>query len=259
MLRSFARYADKPPEEITADDVRRYLAGLSERGLKDGSIVTHANTLRSFFAWLELEDVIGKSPMRRIRSRSVDRTASRRPLTAEELHRLRKGCRNIRDQALVEFLSSSGCRLSEAAGIRAEQVDWKQRSVRVLGKGRKIRTVFFSFRAGQLLREYLSQREGGDALFAAVRAPWSPLTPGGIEKALARIGQRAGLERRVHPHILRHTFATQALQGGMPLPVIQQLLGHEDPKTTMIYAAILPEAARRAYRKTFDRKENDHE
>ena len=61
------------------------------------------------------------------------------------------------------------------------------------------------------------------------------------------------------PHILRHTFATQALQGGMPLPVIQQLLGHEDPKTTMIYAAILPEAARRAYRKTFDRKENDHE
>lgn len=104
---------------------------------------------------------------------------------------MRKGCRNIRDQALVEFLSSSGCRLSEAAGIRAEQVDWKQRSVRVLGKGRKIRTVFFSFRAGQLLREYLSQREGGDALFAAVRAPWSPLTPGGIEKALARIGQRA--------------------------------------------------------------------
>ena len=135
VLRSFARYADKPPEEITADDVRRYLAGLSERGLKDGSIVTHANTLRSFFAWLELEDVIGKSPMRRIRSRSVDRTASRRPLTDEELHRLRKGCRNIRDQALVEFLSSSGCRLSEAAGIRAEQVDWKQRSVRVLGKG----------------------------------------------------------------------------------------------------------------------------
>ena len=97
--------------------------------------------------------------MRRIRSRSVDRTASRRPLTDEELHRLRKGCRNIRDQALVEFLSSSGCRLSEAAGIRAEQVDWKQRSVRVLGKGRKIRTVFFSFRAGQLLREYLSQRD----------------------------------------------------------------------------------------------------
>lgn len=79
VLRSFARNVDRPPEEITADDVRRYLAGLSERGLKDGSIVTHANTLRSFFAWLELEDVIGKSPMRRIRSRSVDRTASRRP------------------------------------------------------------------------------------------------------------------------------------------------------------------------------------
>ena len=152
------------------------------------------------------------------------------PLTEAELSQLRKGCRNIRDQALVEFLSSSGCRLSEAAGLRAEQVNWKQRSVRVLGKGRKARTVFFSAHAGGLLREYLSQREGGEALFAAVRAPWTPLTPGGIEKALARIGQRAGLARRVHPHILRHTFATQALKGGMALPVIQQLLGHEDPK-----------------------------
>lgn len=114
VLRSFARNADRPPEEITADDIRRYLAGLSERGLKDGSIVTHANTLRSFFTWLELEDVIGKNPMRRIRSRSVDRATVRRPLTETELSQLRKGCRNIRDQALVEFLSSSGCRLSAA-------------------------------------------------------------------------------------------------------------------------------------------------
>ena len=93
----------------------------------------------------------------------------------------------------------------------------------------------------------------------AARAPHGPLTAGGIEKALALIGERAGLCRRIHPHILRHTFATMALRGGMELPMIQQLLGDADPKTTMIYAAILPEAARRAYINIFDRKENDHE
>lgn len=128
----------------------------------------------------------------------------------------------------------------------------------MLGKGRKIRTVFFSFRAGQLLREYLSQREGGDALFAAVRAPWSPLTPGGIEKALARIGQRArGWNGGSTPISCGIPLLRRRCRVGCRCPVIQQLLGHEDPKTTMIYAAILPEAARRAYRKTFDRKEND--
>ena len=249
VLEAFSRTVDKRPEEVETDDVRRYLAGLAERGLRDGSIATHAYTLRSFFGWLETEDVITRSPMRRIRSRTADRAATRHPLTADELERLREGCRDYRDRALLEFLVSSGCRLSEAVGIRTDQIDWERRSVRVLGKGRKQRTVYFSARAALMLSEYLQRRDGGETLFAATRAPHGPLTAGGIEKALALIGERAGLCRRIHPHILRHTFATMALRGGMELLMIQQLLGHADPKTTLIYARLAQEDVRHAYRR----------
>ena len=259
VLRAFSACTDKPAGQITADDIRLYIGGLARRGLRESSIQTHVSTLRSFFSWLAAEDTIGKSPMCRIRTRKLDRTATRHPLTDKELTRLREHCRDCRERALVEFLATSGCRLSEAAGIRLEQIDWQRRSVRVLGKGHKERTVFFSAEAGKLLEAYTGSRGGGASLFATARPEHRPLSPRSIQRIIREIGQRAGLARRVHPHILRHTFATQALKGGMALPVIQQLLGHEDPKTTMIYAAILPEAARRAYTKIFDRKEQDHE
>lgn len=252
VLRSFARNVDRPPEEITADDVRRYLAGLSERGLKNGSIVTHANTLRSFFAWLTGEGLIHRNPMCRIRTRRVDRAATRKPLTAGELEQLRAACGDAREQALLSFLVTSGCRLSEAAGIRADQVDWRRRSIRITGKGRKTRTVYFSEETAVLLDAYIQEQGQGTPLFST--GGGTPLSPRSIQRLLRALGERAGLERRVHPHILRHTFATQALQGGMPLPMLQQLLGHEDPKTTMIYAEILPEAARAAYEKIFNTK-----
>lgn len=103
-----------------------------------------------------------------------------------------------------------------------------------------------------LLDAYIQERGQGTPLFST--GGGTPLSPRSIQRLLRALGERAGLERRVHPHILRHTFATQALQGGMPLPVLQQLLGHEDPKTTMIYAEILPEAARAAYEKIFNTK-----
>ena len=247
-LGAFAGAVDRPPAEISAADLRAYIAGLSARGLKEGTVRTYGNVLRSFFSWLELEEEIPRSPMRRIRARRLDRTASRQPLSAQELERLRDGCRDARERALVEFLVSSGCRLGELVAIRRDQIDWQRRSVQVLGKGGKSRTVFFSVRAAMDLEAYLAGRPG-EALFTAARAPHGPMTASGVQKILGRVGQRAGLRRSVHPHVLRHTFATNALRGGMDLAVIQQLLGHSDPKTTMIYAHLQPEAVRAAYEK----------
>lgn len=236
--------------KITTDDIRTYIGYLAdERRLKDSSIQTHINTLRSFFSWLDMEDIIKKNPMRKIRSLKIDRMKARRPLSPEELEQLRDGCCSYKEKALVEFLVSSGCRLNEVTGIRTDQIDWQSRSVVVLGKGHKERTVYFSVRAKLMLREYLSCRKGGEALFASTRKPYAAMSPRAVEKALQRIGERAGETRRIYPHLMRHTFATNALHGGMDITTIQHLLGHSDPKTTLIYAELRPDAIRYAYEK----------
>ena len=249
MLAAFVTAVDKPAARITTDDIRGYIGQLAARGLRDSSIQTHINTLRSLFLFFELEDAIKRNPMRKIKSLKIDRLSARRPLEPEEMERLRDGCKTYKERALLEFLASTGCRLSETVGIQVNQVDWQRRCVTVLGKGHKERMVYFSVRAKLMLQEYLSKRKGGAALFASSRAPYAPMSPRAVEKALQRIGERAGVARRVHPHILRHTFATEALRGGMDLTIIQRLLGHTDPKTTLIYAELQPEAIRYAYEK----------
>lgn len=248
ILTAFTARVDKHVTKITTDDIRGYIGYLAEeRHLKDSSIQTYINTLRSFFSWLDLEDIIRKDPMRKIKSLKIDRLKARRPLTAEQLERLRDSCKNYKEKALVEFLVSSGCRLSELVGIRVDTVDWQSRSVTVLGKGNKERTVYFSVRAKLMLQEYLSQRKGGEALFASSRAPYGPMKPRAVEKMLQKIGERAGEAGRVHPHILRHTFASNALNAGMDITIIQHLLGHTDPKTTLIYAELAPRTIKYEY------------
>lgn len=248
MLGAFAEKVDKPATRITTDDLRAYIGYLAdERKLKDSSIQTHINTMRSFFSWLDMEDIIKKNPMRKIKSIKIDRMKARHPLSPEELEQLRDGCQSYKEKALVEFLVSSGCRLSEAAGIKTNQIDWRERSVEVVGKGGKRRIVYFSVRASLMLRAYIEQRRGGEALFASSRKPYEPMSPRAIEKAVQRIGERTAGTRRIHPHLMRHTFATNALHGGMDITVIQHLLGHSDPKTTLIYAELRPDAIRYAY------------
>ena len=240
-LKLFMTQCSKPVQQITTDDLREYLAYLvDERHLMDNSVQAHINTLRSFFSWLVDEDNIRKSPMRKIKALKIDKLRSRHPLTAEQLELVRDGCRGYKEKALVEFLVSSGCRVSEVAGLRVDDIDWRDRKCKVIGKGNKERTVYFSVRAKLMLQLYIAERRGGEALFASSRAPYEPLTDRGIEKMISKLGKRIGMERPLYPHLMRHTFASHALNCGMELTIIQHLLGHSDPKTTLIYAEIDP-------------------
>ena len=240
-LKMFMTQCSKPVQAITTDDLREYLAYLvDERHLMDNSVQAHINTLRSFFSWLVDEDNIRKSPMRKIKSLKIDKLRSRHPLTAEQLELVRDGCRGYKEKALVEFHVSSGCRVSEVAGLRVDDIDWRDRKCKVIGKGNKERTVYFSVRAKLMLQLYIAERRGGEALFASSRAPYEPLTDRGIEKMISKLGKRIGMERPLYPHLMRHTFASHALNCGMELTIIQHLLGHSDPKTTLIYAEIDP-------------------
>ncbi len=249
-LKLLAGHMDKSIAKITTDDIRDYIGYLFDgRHLKDSSVQTHINILRSFFTWLNAEGIIRKNPMVKIKSLRIDKKGARHSLTTEELERLRDACKTYREKALVEFLVSSGCRLSEIAGIKLAAIDWQNRSVVVHGKGDKDRIVYFSIRAKLMTEAYIEERKGGEALFCSIKRPYPPIQSRAIQRILRIIGERAGLERKVHPHVLRHTFATHALNAGMDITVIQRLLGHEDISTTQIYASISQDVVRHEYNK----------
>ena len=235
-LESFAAKVEKSAAKITTDDIRGYIAYLDEnRHLKETSLQTH-NTLRAFFGWLTVEEKIKKNPMAKIKSLKLDKKGARQALSVEELERLRDACKGYREKALVEFLVSTGCRLSEVAQLRAADLDLVGRTVKVTGKGDKDRVVYFSVRARLMIQEYFVARKGGDGLFCSSKSPYAPLKPRAIQRLIRAVSERAGLDKRVHPHLLRHTFATRALNKGMPLPTLCDLMGHSSVETTRIYA-----------------------
>ena len=249
-LEMFAERMNKSAAKITTDDIRGYIGYLAEnRHLAETSLQTHINTLRAFFGWLHIEEKIKKNPMAKIKSLKLDKKGARQALSVEELERLRDACEGYREKALVEFLVSSGCRLSEVAQLSASDLNLTDRSVQVTGKGDKDRSVYFSVRARLMLQEYIRERKGGEGLFCSCKSPYQPLKQRAIQRIIHNISERAGLAARVHPHLLRHTFATHAINGGMDVTVIQKLLGHEDVSTTQIYAALNDETIRHQYNK----------
>lgn len=249
-LDMFSERVNKSVSKITADDIRGYISYLSEaRGLRETSLQTHISVLRAFFSWLLMEERIKKNPMLKIRSLKLDKKNARQALSVEELERLRDTCKGYREKALVEFLVSTGCRLSEVAQLNVADLDFNNRSVTVTGKGNKERPVYFSIRARLMLQEYIKERKGGEGLFVSSKTPYLPLKPRAIQRIIHGLSVRAGLDARVHPHLLRHTFATHALNSGMDVTAIQQLLGHENISTTQIYAAMNEDVIRHQYNK----------
>lgn len=243
-LVAFGVQTDKPPVSITTDDIRGYLASLSTR-LQPNSVQTYANTLRSFFAWLHAEGQLEKNPMLKIKSHRIDRKSTRKPLTSRELERVRRVCRASRERALLELMVSTGCRVSEISALRRDCVNYQTRSLTVTGKGSKTRMVLFSARAELALEEYLSDKPHSDYVFAG--KSHGALCTAAIQKTMHALGVRAELSGKLHPHRLRHTFASMALNRGMDLAVLQLLLGHESADTTEIYAKLSPATVARAY------------
>lgn len=249
-LEMFAQRVSKSVSKITTDDIRAYITYLGDsRELKETSLQTHINTLRAFFGWLHTEEKIKKNPMLKIRSLKLDKKNARQALSVEELERLRDACTGYREKALVEFLVSTGCRLSEVARLHIDDLNFNDRTVLVTGKGDKDRQVYFSVRARLMLQEYIKQRKGGTGLFVSSKTPYELLKQRAIQRIVHTVSERAGLSGRVHPHLLRHTFATLALNSGMDVTVIQRLLGHEDIATTQIYASMNEEVVKHQYNK----------
>ncbi|MBP1924573.1 integrase/recombinase XerD [Sedimentibacter acidaminivorans] len=250
-LSMFGRYVLKPVAQITVNDIRRYFATIqSARDYSKVTINGKISILRSFFGTLYREEVIPKDPTVRIKNIKVDVKSLREHLTTEELEIIRNVCINIREKALIEFLYSTGCRVSEVVESRLIDINWDSNSLIVHGKGDKYRTVYFSVKCKLYLKEYIQNRNGdNESLFIGERSPYRSLTKAGLEKIVKKIASRTNIKKSISPHIFRHTFATLALQRGMDITIIQQLLGHSEINTTQIYAKTNTRQLQIAYEK----------
>lgn len=249
-LARFAFYMQKDIDKIETMDIRMYLGQLSkEKSLKQTSMSTLISILKSFFGWLEQEEYILKSPMRKIKQPKKSRNL-RKALTLEELELLRGGCKTLRERALLEFIFSTGCRLSEVMNVDIVDIDWTNYSLKVIGKGSKEREVYFSAKAKIHLEKYLESRtDNSGALFVASKKPHIRLGSRSIQREIKNIAERANFNKSIYPHLLRHTMATLALSSGASLSSIQNLLGHDDLATTQIYAKLDKSSVREDYRR----------
>jgi integrase/recombinase XerC len=248
-----------PLSRVDTLAVRSYMASLHRAGLKNRSLARHLSTLRSFFRWAGREGHLAENPARGLPSPRLPRTLPRAltmPDTEDLLAAPPEGPFPERDRALFELLYAAGLRVSEAAGLDVEDVDFGSRLVRVLGKGRKERIVPFGEEAEDALRAYLPARarrraagageETGEPLF--VNARGGRLTPRSMARLLKARLRAAGLPADISPHALRHTFATHLLQAGADLRAIQELLGHSSLSTTQKYTHLDMARLREVYR-----------
>lgn len=240
---------NKDVKRISTEDVRTYLTRYQEK--KRSSKVTIDNIRRilsSFFSWLEDEDYILKSPVRRIHKIKT-RTNIKETYSDEVLEMMRDNCKEARDLAIIDMLASTGMRVGEMVLLNRNDIDFNERECIVFGKGSKERVVYFDARTKIHLQNYLeSRKDNNPALFVSLKSPYKRLKIGGIESRLREFGKSLGLQK-VHPHKFRRTLATMAIDKGMPIEQLQQLLGHRKIDTTLQYAMVKQSNVKIAHRK----------
>ena len=248
-IRVMIEKLSKKVNSIETEDLRNYL---SEYQAKNNcSKVTIDNVRRilsSFFAWLEDEDYIMKSPVRRIHKVKATQTV-KETYTDEELEEMRDACVEIRDLAMVDFLASTGVRVGELVNLDRVDIDMQERSCVVLGKGGKEREVYFDARTKIHLQNYLNTRtDNNPALFVSLLRPYDRLKISGVEIRLRELGKRINI-KKIHPHKFRRTMATKAIDKGMPIEQVQVLLGHRKIDTTLQYAMVNQNNVRNSHKK----------
>ena len=235
--------------KVETNDIRCYLAEQQEqRGLSKVTIDNLRRIYSSFFSWLEDEDYITKSPVRRIHKVRTDALV-KEVLTDENIEVLRDSCQEMRDVAIIDLLLSTGMRVGELVKINREDINFQERQCVVFGKGNKEREVYFNARTKIHLKKYLEQRtDTNPALFVSLHEPHTRLTISGVEVRLRQLGKRVNLNK-VHPHKFRRTLATMAIDKGMPIKQVQRLLGHVRIDTTLHYAIVNQNNVKLAHKK----------
>ena len=229
---------DTEVRKITTEEIRRYLAEYQKiNGCSNVTVDNIRRNISSFFSWLEEEDYILKSPMKRIHKIKT-KTVVKNVITDEGIEKLRDNCSEIRDLAMIDLLYSTGIRVGELVNLNIDDIDLDGRECVVYGKGDKERRVYFDAKAKVHLKRYIESRcDDNGALFVTLDSPYARLKISGVEIRLRQLGRRLDLDR-IHPHKFRRTMATRAIDKGMPIEQVQRILGHSQIDTTMQYAMV---------------------
>lgn len=237
-IRNMLDMINKNIKSIDTDDLREYLSNYqSINNCSRTTIDNIRRILSSFFSWLEAENYIIKSPIRRIHKIKTPKLV-KETYTDEVLEKLKDHCYEVRDLALIDFLSTTGVRVGELVNLNIDDIDFENRSCIVLGKGNKEREVYFDARTKLHLEKYISTRKDSNpALFVSLLEPHNRLEISGVEIRLRKLGRELDIDK-VHPHKFRRTLATKAIDKGMPIEQVQRLLGHQKIDTTLEYAMV---------------------
>lgn len=240
---------DTPIRKITTDEIRSYLAKYQEKsGCSKTTVDNIRRNISSFFSWLEEEDYILKSPMKRIHKIKTVQPI-KETISDELIERLRDACLCKRDLAMVDLLYSTGIRVGELVRLNIDDISFEERECVVFGKGDKERKVYFDAKAKLHLQDYLKERnDDNPALFVTLDAPHQRLKISGVEIRIRRLGRSINAEK-IHPHKFRRTMATRAIDKGMPIEQVQKILGHSQIDTTMQYAMVNQSNVKNAHRK----------
>lgn len=248
-VKHLINYINEPIRKITTETLRTYLAEYQK--INDCSKVTVDNIRRnisSFFSWLEEENYILKSPMKRIHKIKT-KTVVKNTISDECIEVLRNGCEEERDIAIVDILYSTGIRVGELVNLNIQDIDFDERECVVFGKGGKERRVYFDAKTKIHLQNYIGSRvDDNPALFVSLNAPYERLKISGVEIRLRELGKKLNVER-IHPHKFRRTMATRAIDKGMPIEQVQRILGHSQIDTTMQYAMVNQNNVKSSHRK----------
>lgn len=237
VIKLFFRTCQKEFSKVEADDIKKWLLKCNNFGLSPSTIRNYLISLRVFFSYCLEENLIQKDPIQNI---SPPEIPDQLPvyLNRTQLNNLREVFKdNVKYRAIVEFLYSTGVRISELRNIKLQDINWNERKIRVWGKGEKERIVLFTPQCAERLKKYLSLRK--------VESPYLFAKTTGITKRFRSYSKKLGF--RVTPHTLRHTFAAHLAEKGMTLACLQDLMGHDNIKNTRIYSRLFAHAKKKLY------------
>ncbi len=237
-LRNFFFTIQKAPEDVTTNDIRIYLYKYQqERNVSNRTLDKIRDCLSSFYSWMHSEGYIDRNPMTAVNKIKYEKK-EKTPCSQADLEYLRMACKTLKQKAILEFLYSTGCRVGEIVILKKEDIDWREKTVRILGKGKKYRTSFLNAKAEVALKEYLKSRtDDKEWLFVSDRNPHDQMHRSGVQKIIRDIAERASdnVDKKISCHILRHTLASTMVANNADITSVQKILGHSNLNTTMTY------------------------